>query len=89
MVDKARMSVPPFDVRMGSEAALARVVSISGAVHPNDNYLGSIRASISKSTQGFKGSAPFAICILSLQHYLEIGLGNSAISPRVTGETDD
>ena len=77
--------MPPFDVYMGSEAALPRVVSISGAVHPNDTYLGSVRASISKSTQGFKGSAPFAICIWSWQHACNTWKSDSAIRPFTPG----
>ena len=33
------MAAQPFDMRMGSEAALARVVSVFGAAHPHHAYV--------------------------------------------------
>lgn len=33
------MATQPLDMRMGSEAALARVVSVFGAAHPHHAYL--------------------------------------------------
>jgi transposase len=33
------MAAQPFDMRMGSEAALARVVAVFGAAHPHHAYV--------------------------------------------------
>jgi transposase len=38
-VDEVWMASQPFDMRMGSEAALARVVSVFGAAHPHHAYV--------------------------------------------------
>lgn len=38
-VDAVWMATQPLDMRMGSEAALARVVSVFGAAHPHHAYL--------------------------------------------------
>lgn len=38
-VDVVWMAAQPFDMRMGSEAALARVVSVFGAAHPHHAYV--------------------------------------------------
>lgn len=38
-VDEVWMAAQPFDMRMGSEAALARVVSVLGAAHPHHAYV--------------------------------------------------
>ena len=37
-VDEVWMAAQPLDMRMGSEAALARVVSVFGAAHPHHAY---------------------------------------------------
>lgn len=37
--DTVWRAVPPLDMRLGTEAALARVVGIFGAAHPNHAYL--------------------------------------------------
>lgn len=33
------MAVQPLDMRLGTEAALARVVAVFGAAHPHHAYL--------------------------------------------------
>lgn len=38
-VEEVWMATQPLDMRMGSEAALARVVSVFGAAHPHHAYL--------------------------------------------------
>ena len=38
-VDQVWMAAQPLDMRMGSEAALARVVSVFGAAHPHHAYV--------------------------------------------------
>jgi transposase len=38
-VDAVWMAVQPLDMRLGTEAALARVVSVFGAAHPHHAYL--------------------------------------------------
>ena len=38
-VDEVWMAAQPLDMRMGSEAALARVVSVFGAAHPHHAYV--------------------------------------------------
>ena len=38
-VDAVWLAVQPLDMRLGSEAALARVVGVFGAAHPNHAYL--------------------------------------------------
>ncbi len=38
-VDAVWLAVQPLDMRLGTEAALARVVGIFGAAHPNHAYL--------------------------------------------------
>jgi transposase len=38
-VDAVWLAVHPLDMRLGTEAALARVVAIFGAAHPNHAYL--------------------------------------------------
>jgi transposase len=38
-VDQVWMAAQPLDMRIGSEAALARVVSVFGAAHPHHAYL--------------------------------------------------
>jgi len=38
-VDAVWLAVQPLDMRLGTEAALARVVGISGAAHPHHAYL--------------------------------------------------
>ena len=38
-VDEVWMAAQPFDMRMGSEAALARVVSVFGAARPHHAYV--------------------------------------------------
>lgn len=38
-VDEVWMATQPLDMRMGSEAALARVVSVFGAAHPHHAYV--------------------------------------------------
>lgn len=38
-VDAVWMATQPLDMRMGSEAALARVVSVFGAAHPHHAYV--------------------------------------------------
>ncbi len=38
-VDEVWMASQPLDMRMGSEAALARVVSVFGAAHPHHAYV--------------------------------------------------
>ena len=38
-VDEVWMAAQPFDMRMGSEAALARVFSVFGAAHPHQAYV--------------------------------------------------
>ncbi len=38
-VDEVWMAVQPLDMRMGSEAALARVVAVFGAAHPHHAYV--------------------------------------------------
>ena len=38
-IDAVWLAVLPLDMRLGSEAALARVVSVFGAAHPNHAYL--------------------------------------------------
>jgi transposase len=38
-VDEVWVAAQPFDMRMGSEAALARVVSVFGAAHPHHAYV--------------------------------------------------
>lgn len=38
-VDAVWLAVNPLDMRLGTEAALARVVAIFGAAHPNHAYL--------------------------------------------------
>ncbi len=38
-VDEVWMAAQPLDMRMGSEAALARVVKVFGAAHPHHAYV--------------------------------------------------
>ena len=38
-VDEVWLAVGPLDMRLGTEAALARVVSVFGAAHPHHAYL--------------------------------------------------
>jgi transposase len=38
-VDAVWLAVQPLDMRLGTEAALARVVTVFGAAHPNHAYL--------------------------------------------------
>jgi hypothetical protein len=38
-VDAVWLTVQPLDMRLGTEAALARVVGVFGAAHPNHAYL--------------------------------------------------
>ena len=38
-VDEVWMATQPLDMRMGGEAALARVVSVFGAAHPHHAYV--------------------------------------------------
>ena len=38
-VDEVWLAVQPLDMRLGTEAALARVVGIFGAAHPHHAYL--------------------------------------------------
>jgi transposase len=38
-VDAVWLAVQPLDMRAGTEAALARVVGVFGAAHPNHAYL--------------------------------------------------
>jgi transposase len=38
-VDAAWLAVQPLDMRLGTEAALARVVAVFGAAHPHHAYL--------------------------------------------------
>ena len=38
-VDAVWMAVQPLDMRLGTEAALARVVGVFGAAHPHHAYL--------------------------------------------------
>ena len=38
-VDAVWMAVEPLDMRLGTEAALARVVTVFGAAHPHHAYL--------------------------------------------------
>jgi transposase len=38
-VDSVWMAVQPLDMRLGTEAALARVVTVFGAAHPHHAYL--------------------------------------------------
>ena len=38
-VDAVWLAVQPLDMRLGTEAALARVVGVFGAAHPNHAYL--------------------------------------------------
>ena len=38
-VDAVWLAVDPLDMRLGTEAALARVVNVFGAAHPNHAYL--------------------------------------------------
>lgn len=38
-VEQVWMAAQPLDMRIGSEAALARVVSVFGAAHPHHAYL--------------------------------------------------
>lgn len=38
-VDALWLAVQPLDMRLGTEAALARVVTVFGAAHPNHAYL--------------------------------------------------
>jgi transposase len=38
-VDEIWMAVQPLDMRLGTEAALARVVTVFGAAHPHHAYL--------------------------------------------------
>ncbi|MFZ8423128.1 IS66 family insertion sequence element accessory protein TnpB, partial [Staphylococcus aureus] len=38
-VDAVWLAVQPLDMRLGTEAALARVVGIFGAAHPHHAYL--------------------------------------------------
>jgi transposase len=38
-VDAVWLAVQPLDMRVGTEAALARVVGVFGAAHPNHAYL--------------------------------------------------
>jgi transposase len=38
-VDAVWLAVHPLDMRVGAEAALARVVAVFGAAHPNHAYL--------------------------------------------------
>ncbi len=38
-VDEVWMAVQPLDMRLGTEAALARVVTVFGAAHPHHAYL--------------------------------------------------
>jgi transposase len=38
-VDAVWLAVEPLDMRLGTEAALARVVTVFGAAHPNHAYL--------------------------------------------------
>ena len=38
-VDAVWMAVQPLDMRLGTEAALARVVTVFGAAHPHHAYL--------------------------------------------------
>lgn len=38
-VDAVWLAVQPLDMRLGTEAALARVVAVFGAAHPNHAYL--------------------------------------------------
>jgi transposase len=38
-VDAVWMAAQPLDMRLGTEAALARVVTVFGAAHPNHAYL--------------------------------------------------
>ena len=38
-IDEVWMAAQPLDMRMGSEAALARVVSVFGAAHPHHAYV--------------------------------------------------
>jgi transposase len=38
-VDEVWMASQPLDMRMGSEAALARVVAVFGAAHPHHAYV--------------------------------------------------
>jgi transposase len=38
-VDAVWLAVQPLDMRLGTEAALARVVVVFGAAHPNHAYL--------------------------------------------------
>lgn len=38
-VDAVWMAVQPLDMRLGTEAALARVVAVFGAAHPHHAYL--------------------------------------------------
>jgi transposase len=38
-VDAMWLAVQPLDMRLGTEAALARVVGVFGAAHPNHAYL--------------------------------------------------
>ena len=38
-VDAVWLAVQPLDMRAGTEAALARVVAVFGAAHPNHAYL--------------------------------------------------
>ena len=38
-VDEVWMAAQPLDMRMGSEAALARVVAVFGAAHPHHAYV--------------------------------------------------
>jgi transposase len=38
-VDAVWLAVHPLDMRLGTEAALARVVTVFGAAHPHHAYL--------------------------------------------------
>lgn len=59
-VDAVWLAVQPLDMRLGTEAALARVVGIFGAAHPHHAYLFANRratyvtwtASLSQATAG-------------------------------------
>ena len=42
-VDSVWMAVQPLDMRLGTEAALARVVGVFGAAHPHHAYIFSNR----------------------------------------------
>lgn len=48
-VEAVWLAVQPLDMRLGTEAALARVVGIFGAVHPHHAYLFANRRALRNS----------------------------------------